>query len=106
MMVVCHKKGLVEMGICGACSGFEKPDPDNPWGNPPGTCAHFRFIKRTPEEEAEMGIKMLYPGSGAHERASKELAQTEDRDVDHNSKRLFPIAKPIETPAIKPRKVA
>jgi hypothetical protein len=56
---------------------------------------------KSPEEEAEMRTKMLYPGTSAHEKASKKLAQNEDRDTDKLTKKRFPIAVSYDVPVQK-----
>lgn len=104
-LVQCKKRGLVTMGSCGSCPDFQNPAEDDPWGNPQGVCAFFRFIVKSEEEQQAQGIKMLYPGTEAHERASKEIAQDEDRDTDKIARKLWPIAKKLDIPKLTPRQV-
>ena len=110
MQVMCKKKGVVATGICGnTCNDFEHPKEDDPWGNPPGTCANFRYIIRSPKEQAEMGVHITYPGQPGFEKKSKKIAENEDRDTDHISKKTFPIFEDIRNLKkeikFKPRKL-
>jgi hypothetical protein len=105
MMVMCKKQGLVAQGTCGRCNCYEEPKTDDPWSNPKGVCAHFRYIVRSEQEEKELGMKYLYPGSAAHERASNQLRQNEDRDTDKTAIKRFPIVKPLPIPKCHPRKI-
>ena len=52
-----------------------------------------------------MKAKMLYPGTEAHNKASKKMAENEDRDTDKLTRKRFPIAVSYDTPVMK-KKIA
>ena len=101
MYVMCSKKHIVPTGTCGNCPDYEKPDPDNKWGNSGTVCKFFRYVVKTKQEEDELNAKMLYPGTNAHEKASKKMAENEDRDLDKLTKKRFPIAVSYDVPVAK-----
>ena len=104
MMVMCSKNHLVPTGTCGNCPDYKKPELDNKWGNQGTVCQFFRYIVKSKQEEEEMQAKMLYPGTEAHKKASKKMAENEDRDTDKLTKKRFPIAVSYDTP-IKKKKI-
>jgi len=102
-LVLCRKKGIVTDQYCGTqCPDWVFATEDNLYGNSPRTCKDFGHIIRSPQELQSMGVEYVRKNDPRHEKLSKELSESEDRDTDKHAQNTWDIVtqrgykKPIE----------